>query len=360
MKNDNDAYRMDSHKLLFHPREVARWLANGEVYPIYLEISPSGTCNHRCTLCALDYLGYKPRFLDTAILLERLTELVGLGVKSIMYGGEGEPLLHPDIATIVNHTKRVGLDVAITTNGTRLTAGLVEEIAASVSWIRVSLNGGTAATYAALHRTDPADFDLVLNNIATAAALLRRTGVSSCILGVQMVLLPKNTAEAATLAALVKEAGARYLVIKPYSQHPKSLNRHYAQVDYTDWPAIREELASLAAEDFSIVIRENALRRTCEQERGYGRCLALPFWSYIDAAGDVWGGSSYLGNHDFRYGNIAENRFQDIWQGAQRRQLMQRAATELDPADCRLNCRMDAVNHYLWELTHPGAHVNFI
>jgi len=157
-----DDFRIDSHKLMFHPREVAQWLEEGDVYPLYMEISPAGACNHRCSFCALDYLGYEPRFLDAPLLTERLTELGSLGVKSIMYGGEGEPLLHRDIAAIVNHTKRVGIDVALTTNGTLLDADLVERIADSLSWVRVSLNAATPETYGALHRTGPADFARVL------------------------------------------------------------------------------------------------------------------------------------------------------------------------------------------------------
>jgi cyclic pyranopterin phosphate synthase len=105
--------RIDSHKLLFHPQRVAEWLDRGDVYPIYLEISPSGACNHRCVFCGLDYMGYKPVYLDSGLLRERLTEMGRLGVRSIMYAGEGEPLLHRDIAGIVEHTRGSGIDAAM-------------------------------------------------------------------------------------------------------------------------------------------------------------------------------------------------------------------------------------------------------
>ena len=38
--------RMDSHKLIYHPDAVSRWLKGENIYPIEIEISPSGTCNH--------------------------------------------------------------------------------------------------------------------------------------------------------------------------------------------------------------------------------------------------------------------------------------------------------------------------
>ncbi len=86
----------------------------------------------------------------------------------------------------------------------------------------------------------------------------------------------------------------------------------------------------------------------------------MTFWSYIDAGGNVWGCSAYLGNERFRHGSIYEKSFEEIWKGEQRQQFLQWAADELDVCGCRVNCRMDKINSYLWELTHPPEHVNFI
>src|SRR3989339_1566175 len=110
-----DKYRIDSHKLMYHVSRINDWLEGKIIYPIYVEISPSGACNHRCTYCALDFMEYKPRFLKTELLKKRLFEMGQLGIKSIMYAGEGEPLLHKDIADIINHTRKAGIDLAITT-----------------------------------------------------------------------------------------------------------------------------------------------------------------------------------------------------------------------------------------------------
>ena len=42
--------KLDSHKLMYHPKEVANWLEGKTTYPIYVEISPSGKCNFRLLL----------------------------------------------------------------------------------------------------------------------------------------------------------------------------------------------------------------------------------------------------------------------------------------------------------------------
>ncbi len=354
-----DEFRIDSHKLIFHPREVARWLAGEEIFPIYLEISPSGACNHRCTFCALDFMEYQPRFLDAIVLRERISEMAGLGVKSIMYGGEGEPFLHREIGDIIVHTKRSGIDVGITTNGVLLSRRLAEQIMSSVSWIKVSLNAGNAETYAKVHRTKAADFDRVLENLAAAVEINSRTG-ADCTLGVQMVLIPENAGTALQLAETAKGIGLRYVVIKPYSQHLKSHTHAYESVDYAAFSHLKDDLATLNDSTFSVIFRERTMQKMKRTKRGYERCLALPFWSYIDSEGTVWGCSAYLGDEAFRYGNILEQGFADIWRGERRKRCSEMVATGLDPEGCRMNCRMDEINLYLWELTHPSAHVNFI
>ncbi len=130
-----DEYRIDSHKLMYHVERVADWLDGKDIYPIYMEVSPAGMCNHRCTYCALDYMAYQQRFLDADVLKERLTELGRTGVRSIMYAGEGEPLLHKNITDIINHTKKSGIDVAITSNGVFFNKKVVTESLASISYL---------------------------------------------------------------------------------------------------------------------------------------------------------------------------------------------------------------------------------
>lgn len=355
----NDPFRIDSHKLLFHPQRVADWLAGSEIYPIYAEISPSGACNHRCTFCALDYMEYRPRFLSTDLLCERLTELAHLGLKSVMLGGEGEPLLHRDCAEIVTHARSQGIDVAITTNGVLLDRSFAERTVRSLSWIKVSINAGTAETYARIHRAKEGDFETVITNLATAVEVAKSAG-SPCTVGAQMILLPENAGEAADLAARCRDAGLAYLVIKPYSQHLMSHTRTYREIDYGGYLSLAEQLEAYATDSFRVIFRRNTMGKLNLGHRGYGRCQALPFWTYIDSDGNVWGCSAWLGDERFLYGNIGEQGFADIWTGERRRKNLEWMACDLDPAECRQNCRMDEVNRYLWELAHPGAHVNFI
>jgi len=89
------------------------------VFPIYVEISPSGACNHRYVFCAKDFVGIG-NSTSTRDPGGPAGRDGGAGVKSTMYAGEGEPLLHRQIGEIVRHTRACGIDAAITTNGVLL------------------------------------------------------------------------------------------------------------------------------------------------------------------------------------------------------------------------------------------------
>jgi cyclic pyranopterin phosphate synthase len=189
-----DKYCIDSHKLMLHPHRVSKWLEGEKIYPIYMEISPSGKCNQRCTFCSLDYMGYKDRFLDEDRMYSLLSELSIVGVKSIMYAGEGEPLLHPQMVDIIQATKDNGIDVALTTNGTLLDHKVAEKIIPYLSWVKVSINAATDKTYKKIHRGKDTDLRRVLGNLVYAVTT-RNIHNYSCTIGTQVILLPDNVTE---------------------------------------------------------------------------------------------------------------------------------------------------------------------
>lgn len=354
-----DRYRIDGHKLLHHFPRVAAWQRGEAVYPIYAEVSPSGSCNHRCLFCALDYLEYQPRFLDAGVMAERFAEMAGLGLKSVLFGGEGEPLLNRGFARMAGAGRAAGLDLALTTNGVLLRGGLLEAAVGLMQWIKVSLNAGTRETYAAVHRTRAEDFDAVIANLEAAVRERARAG-SPCTLGAQILLLPENRAEVAATARLCRDLGLDYLVVKPYSQHRFSRTDRYRDIRYADYLQEVEAAAAYATDRFGVIARRDTMRAWDEGGRRYSRCLALPFWTYVDAGGGVWGCSAWLGDERFLYGNLLTQGFREIWEGERRRASLAFVAGDLDVDACRLNCRMDKINQFLWDLRDVPEHVNFI
>jgi len=102
----SDNYLIDGHKLFWHLDRVRQWQERRVIPPIYIEASPVSFCNHKCIFCGIDFAMKEKHRLETEIFCKRLKELGNLGMRSIMFAGEGEPLLHQDLAKFVQVAKK--------------------------------------------------------------------------------------------------------------------------------------------------------------------------------------------------------------------------------------------------------------
>lgn len=353
-----DDLRIDGHKLDLHPRRVADWLASGDdwgkakkVYPIYWEITTAAACNHRCSFCSVDAIGYPNIMIDRAVLRERLLEAGVPGLKSVMFAGTGEPLLHKQIDDIVCDAREAGLDVSFTTNGVLLHK---LETLDKCSWVKISLNAGTRENYAAIHRTNPKDWDSIWSHLP---GVITRKG--ACKVGIQAVVLPENVDEMKLLASRARDAGADYLVLKPYSQATFSIVHR----DDIHYGSMQRDLAELPeqfdTDTFKVIYRANAIRQEDESHQ-YPRCNATPFfWCYSMANGDVFTCSAHLLDARFKIGNLTRQTFRKIWEGDKRRENWRLMRDEFDIKNCRKNCRMNGSNIYLHRIS-TAEHRNFI
>jgi GTP 3',8-cyclase len=363
----SDIHRIDSHKLMYHPHRVAQWLeANDDwkrakkIYPIYIEVSPVNHCNHRCTFCALDFAQGKKHQLDPDILKKRLFEMANLGVKSIMFAGEGEPLLYKPLPEILEHCQKAKIDTSITTNFSPFNDKNKKSIIKNCKWIKVSINAGTAKNYAEIHGVAEREFDRVLDNLKCAVDL-RKELKSNCTIGTQILLVDDNAHTLIPLVETVKEIGADYLVIKPYSQHYSSHTTKYQNMDYTDYYDLEKRLKIYNSNQFKIIFRLNTMKKLSDINNRYSVCYSVPnFSALLLSDGDIYGCMSFIKDDNFYYGNINESTFQEIWESERRKKSLEYVLNELDIDNCRVNCRMDEINRYLWELRHPSDHVNFI
>jgi radical SAM protein with 4Fe4S-binding SPASM domain len=302
-------------------------------------------------------MGYSGPNIDKNVLFKFVKSAANNGVKSIMVGGEGEPLLHPDLTEIINEIKNNNIDVALTTNGSLFDSEKSKQCLQSLSWVKFSLDAATNYTYAKVHGCDKKVFDTVLNNISYTF-FNRKLLKCNCAIGVQFVLIPENMYEAYEAAKFAYVNGADYFVIKPYTIHPKSDIR--IDTDYTIVPD-EDEILSLAKEGFKVIIRKNAMSKKTK-DKDYSECIGYKFWSYLNSTGDLYSCSSFLGDQNFCYGNIYKESLEEIWSSPKRKEVINRMSKlNVNNVDeCRKMCRMDEINKYLWELKYPNSHVNFI
>ena len=89
------------------------------------------------------------------------------------------------------------------------------------------------------------------------------------------MLLKDNYREIKPLAGILKDMGLDYLIVKPYSRHPKSKNK-LGVLKNSVFVGTEHCSVPTANKDFKVIIRANTIRKL-GQARGYPHCLALPF-----------------------------------------------------------------------------------
>jgi GTP 3',8-cyclase len=156
--------RMELHSIL--PLKV----------PLSLHVFPIHRCNFRCRYCLhslppqkLREMDFKKESLPFQIFKKAIDDLKVFPkpLKSLIFAGHGEPLLHPDIARMVAYVKEneVAERVEIVTNASPLTHELTDElITAGLDRLRVSIQGLDSETYLDIAGTR-VDFNAIVENI---------------------------------------------------------------------------------------------------------------------------------------------------------------------------------------------------
>ena len=164
-----------------------------------LYIEPTTRCNLNCKMC------FRNTWFDEKISQLSLDEVrhvidtMPKSVETVFFGGQGEPLFHPDIVAMVAMAANTGADVELITNGTLLSEGMISAlIDAGLSRIWVSIDDLSsdssinAANSAAEHEHSGHDHSgLVLSNIRTFNRI-RHEKHSSTMLGITFVAMRSN------------------------------------------------------------------------------------------------------------------------------------------------------------------------
>jgi MoaA/NifB/PqqE/SkfB family radical SAM enzyme len=350
--------QLEGHKLMYHVEEVSKWLKGDMFAPIYIEIGPINACNHKCIFCALDYIKNKGAMIDRKVMLSTLKNMADFGVKSIMFAGEGEPLAYPFIAESVEKAKECGLDISITTNGVLLDENKAESILKHLSWIKFSIDAGTRETYARVHGCRPDDFDKVMKNLKFACNLREKEDLD-CAIGCQILLIPDNINEVEKLIISVNDFGVDYIVLKPYSQHPSSINRLVLNLKNND-SMLTELSRKYSTESFKVIYRNISAQEIEKKQCDYDTCYGLNFFALIDAAGDIIPCNMFYEMPEYYYGNINKSTFEGIWKSKQRKEILEKLYKK-GCENCRKGCRLNFVNKYLDAVKNRNVeHINFI
>ena len=177
-----------------------------------LYIEPTSKCNLSCRTC-IQRTWDEPQGEMVPAVFDRLVKDLGRfpHLESVMLGGFGEPLVHPDIIRMVSALKQTGIRAELVSNGTLLDGKMAEGLlGARLDRLWISFDGADELNYES--NRQGARFKQVVENIKPLRGKVE--------LGIAFVATRANFSDLKNLAWLAKKTGAAYVSVSnviPYA-----------------------------------------------------------------------------------------------------------------------------------------------
>lgn len=359
-------------KIAHHPERLAKIKAGEVPAPAQVEIILSDLCNQSCQFCAYRWDGYSSnvlfrvideetgvvnnnpnRFIPTPKVLEVLDDCAEMGVGAIQYTGGGEPTVHRDHIEIFKETKKRGLGFALVTNGVILRPGALD-ILPQADWIRVSLDAGTASTYASLRSTPESNFHLALDHIRMLVAAKEAAG-SNVVIGVGYTVTKWNWREVYQAVELVSDLGVDNMRISA-AFSPEGSAHFDGFIDKVR-DLSTEAAAQFSRPDFRIFNRfKDRVQDLQETHPEYEFCGHQYLTTYLGADLNLYRCCVLAYNPRGIIGSIKNQRFRDLWRSEGTKIDFRSLKASSCPA-CQFNDKNRFINYLVSQ--DPG-HVHYV
>ena len=147
----------------------------GEVLPLDtpfgINILPTNVCNFQCIYCGHNNRPefYRPQYLEWADFQKCIDDIKNFPqkIKTLLFTGLGEPLLHPMIGKMIKYAKdaSVAKTIRVITNGSMLTKSVSDElIEGGLDALKISIQGTSDAVYRKMCQS-PVLISQIIDNI---------------------------------------------------------------------------------------------------------------------------------------------------------------------------------------------------
>ncbi|MEG3640606.1 radical SAM/SPASM domain-containing protein [Magnetococcus sp. PR-3] len=329
-------------KLEAFPERIRAWRAGENPGPIAIEVSVIDGCNHNCSHCGPQFFSPydKTKQMDRNLFLRFLEDFHSMGGKEVYFAGSGEPLLHPEFATFMQHGRQLGLDMTFSSNGIPLTAKRIPTILPYTTWARFSVNGGDQKTYHQIHRGKVEDFNRLKENLTEAMAY-RKAHDLPVKLAMQMVTYDDNWRSLPDLVHLFQDLNMDRLIVR------NRINRDGQKNAVTEdiFPILEN-----AAQDPRVEVRWPSFPKPGESLQiapaDWQRCDGIQFRTNMDFDGNL----NTCFRHWYRdsgYGNIHQHDFKTIWNSPKKQDVFELVGSGCDKKDCAKWCQVSRDNKFL-------------
>ena len=176
--------------------------------PLTITIEPTLRCNSNCIMCNRNFNRKEDKASQGFLSFEILNKAKPFfkHAKSVLFGGFGEALMHPDYIPMLKMIKQEGPFVFFFTNGILLTEETGKALVdGGVDRISISMGGATRSTFHKIRGVDA--FDQVIENIRRIDAYKKKKNLKKPVLAFNVVAMNSVLDEFEPLILLAKQLG---------------------------------------------------------------------------------------------------------------------------------------------------------
>lgn len=360
-KNEKIINPYGALKAARHPNKILELRQGKQPYPVHVQLIISDYCNQYCNFCAYRTKGYSSselfgekdlggevnrnpkRMIPPEKIWEIISDCKEMGVKAIQLTGGGEPTVHPNFDEVCAGVFEAGIDLAVVTNGLLIRPKTRRlELLARSCWTRISVDCGSAETYARIRGVPAKELEVVGNNVASLAVFPGRR----CLLGIGFVVTKNNYREIASGCELFKSWGVDNVRISALFQNDEV---HYFEGLLDEIVGQIVEAKTLEDSNFRVI--DNFGVRFADLAVGspdYSLCGFMHLGTYIGGDQNVYTCCMNAYSQRGLIGSIKERSFKALWDS----QLKQEFYEVFDPRKC-VRCMYNDKNRAVVDLVEP-------
>jgi MoaA/NifB/PqqE/SkfB family radical SAM enzyme len=284
--------------------------------PVHVRIKPTNVCAHSCWYCAYKVdnlqLGQDMVTRDS-IPLEKMLQIIDdlddMGVKAVTFSGGGDPFHYKHLLQAAKALAASSMSFASLTNGARLTGEVSEVFSEAATWLRVSIDGWDAKSYAHYRGVKETEFGKVIGNMES----FQKLG-GKCVLGVSYIIDEKNAAHIFDFARRMRDIGVASVKMSPCitSNSGAESNRYHEPFYNAAKEQIAKAQSELASDSFEVNDAYHYLEN--KFEKTYTWCPYLQMLMVIGADLNVYACQDKAYNLDNGcLGSIKDQSFKEFW-----------------------------------------------
>ncbi len=315
---------------------------------IFIEVT--NHCNLFCEMCPRTFVSYERAQTLSWENFIRIVEQFPDMQRAVLHG-IGEPLIHQDLARMVEYLEARDVTVLFNTNATLLTEQWARKLmAAGLDELRVSMDGASPEMYAQI-RGAPL-LHKIIENLKRFTKIQNELGASKPRVSIWMTGMRENVHELSALVRLAYEVGVREVYMQRmvyYLDHTAAPGRMDAgHALYDDFDARADDAvchAESVARELGITLKASggtdprAMLTRKANARPWAACLRPWTTAYVTANGNClpccispFATTDYA---SLQMGNLFEKGFADFWNADAYRAWRKNLLSNEPPASCK-------------------------